>query len=407
LFEAAGAKALTNRPSYLQRQAMQFQFLLSGPHGDIELSPEDLAQPFLISPQEQHPFLKLADYFGALQEFILLEEGSLLCAALQKQGLPADINTDDITEVIIRSEKHGAYYHIASAEIVGPGVKSKFAVTTAVSEYAKKSLQAEHEILQKLFQIMPDYLPELFYRETVVQRTDVGAAEFIMVLGEWLEGYHEWHVSHDPETEKQKIELWDYAQGLRFLSDVESYEMLRQVASILTYYYDQSSFCQIYPWHHGAGDFVVKSEAGVISVKLITARQYEPLVYFEGEEEADRLVAAIHFLLNMSLRIRLDRFGGVGEPAWLKEFAVQAAVDGFFAGLHASAAANRLMVGPAADFLEIMQSFDPQEIFDMYGSLLQIYADEDEDDFRLIQDKLTGHAAQLHDALQRFSLGKL
>ena len=383
---------------------MHFQFLLSGPHGDIELSPGDLAQPFLISPEEHHPFLKLADYFGALQEFIMLQEGSLLCAALQKQGLPADMNPDDITEVIIRSEKHGAYYHVASAEIIGPGVKSKCAVTTAVSESAKRSLQAEYEILQKLFQIMPDYLPQLFYRETVVRQTEAGAAEFIMVLGEWLEGYHEWHVSHAPQTEKQAIRLWDYAKGYRYLSDVESYEMLRQVAAILTYYYDQCSFCQIYPWHHGAGDFIVKPESGAISVKLITARQYEPLVYFAGEAPADRLVGAIHFLLNMSLRIRLDRLDGVGEPVWLEEFAVQAAIDGFFTGLRTTAAANRLMIGPAADFLEIMQSFDPQEIFDMYGSLLQIYADEDQDDFRLIQSKLPEHASQLHEALQEFTL---
>ncbi len=76
----------------------------------------------------------------------------------------------------------------------------------------------------------------------------------------------------------------------------------------------------------------------------------------------------------------------------------------FLPGLRASSTTNRLMVGPAADFLEIMQSFDAQEIFDMYESLLEIYADEDQDDFRLIQAKLPDHAAQLHEALQGFSL---
>lgn len=383
---------------------MHFQFLLSGPHGDIELCPEDLDQPFLISPGEHHPFLKLADYFEALQEFIMLEEGSLLCAALKKQGRLADIKPADISELIIRSEKHGAYYHIASAEIIGPGVNSKCAVTTALSESAKRSLQAEHGILRKLSKITPDYLPELFYSKTITWQTDAGAAEFIMVLGEWLDGYHEWHASNVPGSHKQKIKLWDYDSGCRFLADAESYEVLRQIAYILTCYYDQSSFCQIYPWHHGAGDFIVKPEADTVSVKLITARQYEPLVHFDGEEEADRLVAAIHFLLNLVFRIRLDRLDGVGKPCWLDNFAVHAAVEGFFAGLRASSTTNRLMVGPAADFLEIMQSFDAQEIFDMYGSLLQIYADEDQDDFRLIQAKLPDHAAQLHDALQSYSL---
>jgi hypothetical protein len=124
---------------------MHFQFLLSGPHGDIELYPEALDQPFLLSPGEQHPFLTLADYFGALQEFIMLNEGSLLCATLKKQGWFANLKPVDISEIIIRSEKHGAYYHIASAEIIGPGVKSKFAVTTAVSESA--SLPALRRII--------------------------------------------------------------------------------------------------------------------------------------------------------------------------------------------------------------------------------------------------------------------
>jgi hypothetical protein len=191
----------------------------------------------------------------------MMEEGSLLCAALKKQGRLADIKPADISELIIRSEKHGAYYHIASAEIIGPGVNSKCAVTTALSESAKRSLQAEHGILRKLSKITPDYLPELFYSKTITWQTDAGAAEFIMVLGEWLDGYHEWHASNVPGSHKQKIKLWDYENGCRFLADAESYEMLRQIAYILTCYYDQASFCQIYPWHHGAGDFIVKPEA--------------------------------------------------------------------------------------------------------------------------------------------------
>jgi len=140
-------------------------------------------------------------------------------------------------------------------------------------------------------------------------------------------------------------------------------------------------------------------------VKLITARQYEPLVQFDQAEEADRLVAAIQFLLNLGLRMRLDRLDGVGEPAWLGVFAVHAAVNGFFAGLAATQAQDRLSIGPVAEFLEIMQSFDAQEIFDMYESLLEIYAEEDQDDFRLIQAELADHVAELHETLQSFSLG--
>ena len=380
---------------------------MSDPHGDRKLSPEDLDQPFLISPDEQHPFLKLADYFGALQNFVLFGDGNALCSALKKQGLQADISG-----VIIRSEKHGAFYHIASVEITGPGenvtsANSTFALTTALSAPAKVSLAEEYLILQQLSEIQPHFVPKIYCKESITVQTDSGSEEFLVVLGEWLAGYHEWHASDDPESGERKIHLWDYENGYRFLTEAESHELLLQAASILTYYYDPESFHQIYPWHHGAGDFVVKADSDGISVKLITARQYEPLVQFEGREEADRLVATIHFLLNLVLRIRLDRLDGVGEPAWLGAFAVHAAVEGFFTVLAAARVKNNLTTGPAAEFLEIIQSFDAGEISDMYTSLLEIYAGEDQDDFHLIQAQLADHVEELHETLQSFSLGNL
>jgi len=379
---------------------VRFRFLLSDQHGDITLSAEDIEQPFLINPSEKHPFLTLADYYGALQKFITQDDGHALQSVLKEHDTFADIS-----EIIIRSEKHGAFYHIASVEIVGPGENSKFAVTTALSESARTSLDEEYFILQQLAEINSEFIPKNYGKESVKWETDSGSEEFLMVLGEWLDGYHEWHASDDPESGDRKIHLWDYTNGYRFLTDAESYELLRQVACILTFYYDQVSFCQIYPWHHGAGDFVAKAEtAGAISVKLITARQYEPLVQFDQAEEADQLVATIHFLLNLTLRIRLDRLDGVGEPAWLDEFSVDAAVAGFFAGLAATKKNDRLAIWPVGEFLEIMQSFDSQEIFDMYESLLEIYVEEDQDDFRLIQKKLADHAAELHKILQEFSL---
>jgi sulfur relay (sulfurtransferase) DsrF/TusC family protein len=102
--------------------------------------------------------------------------------------------------------------------------------------------------------------------------------------------------------------------------------------------------------------------------------------------------------------MRLDRIDGVAEPAWLGTFAILAAVDGFFGGLVATQDSDRLKIGPATEFLEIMQSFDTQEIYDMYASLLEIYAEEDQDDFRLIEDKLADHAVELQEVLQGFSL---
>jgi hypothetical protein len=383
---------------------MHFQFLLSGPHGDIKLSPEDLERPFLTNPSEKHAFLTLEDYFGALKQFITHDDGNLLRSALKKQNPHKTATLTGLSDVLICSEKHGAFYHIARIVLIGLEQKVQFAVTTALSGSAKVSLKEEFLVLQQLAAMNPDFLPEVYCSEMVTWETSSGADEFCMVLGEWLDGYHEWHVSIDPASNMQRIQLWDYENGYRFLADAECGELLRQAAYILTCYYDRGSFCQISPWHHGAGDFVLKAEPGIFSVKLITARQYEPLVHFDAEEGADRLVAAIHYLLNLVLRIRLDRIDGVGEPAWLESFAVHAAVAGFFAALADSQNKDRLTIGPVGEFLEIMQSFDTGEIYDMYESLLEIYAEEDQDDFRLIKEKLADHAAELHQALQVFSL---
>jgi len=379
---------------------MHFRFFLSAPQGDIELAPEDLQQPFLISPTEKHPFLTLHDYFGALQKFILSDDGKHLHAALAKMKF----QQADISEVLIRSEKHGAFYHIASIEFAGLGKKEKVAITTALAGAAKASLKEEFLLMRQLASMNPDFLPRFFCRGAVTWPTDSGAEEFYMVLGEWLDDFHEWHLSVNPATKKQQIQLWDYKKNYRFLSDAESYELLRQISYILTCYFDPNSFSQIYPWHHGAGDFVVKADAGTISVKLITVRQYEPLVHFEQAEEPDRLVAAIHFLLNLSLRIRLDRLDGVGEPAWLDDVAVHAAVEGFFSGLDAASKTNSFSIVPIDWLLEILRSFDAREVRDMYESLLEFYADEDQDDFRLIKKKLADHSAELHETVQNFSL---
>lgn len=382
---------------------MRFRFLLSGPHGDIVLAPEDLAQPFLTSPSQKHPFLMLKDYFGALQKFISMDNGDTLTSILKEElHLPTD-SLANITDIEIRSEKHGAFYHIASITLIGLGKRVRFAVTTALEDGAKASLADEFCILQQLAKIEPEFLPEVYCQKIIPWQTGNKAEEFLMVAGEWLDSYHEWHLSNDAADGRQKILIWDYDRGCRYLTGRESYELLHQAAFILTCYYDQASFRQIYPWHHAAGDFVVNVQPHGLSVKLITARQHETLVHFAEEEEADQLVAAIHFLLNLVLRMRLDRLDGVGPPAWFAGYAVDSAVAGFFAGLGKSAAAKRLLVEPAA-FLEIMQSFTVQEIYDMYESLLEIYVGEDQDDFRLIQEKLHEHAVQLHETLTNYLL---
>ena len=381
---------------------MHFHFLLSGPQGDIAAAAEFLQLPFLLSPTEKHPFLSLGDYFEAIKEMLLQDNShalmTVLTADLKYQPEPADIS-----EVRIRSEKHGAFYHIASIEVAGPAKKVKFAVTTALSEQAKNCLAHEYDILGDLAaRFTPEFLPRFYSKNHVEYQSNAGKEEFLMVPGEWLDTYHEWHLGQDPATGGRKIQLWDYQKGYCFLTDEESSELLKQASCILTSYYDHNSFCQIYPWHHGAGDFVAARQGDSIDVKLITARNYCPLIELQPEDESSRLVAIINYLLNLTLRLRLDKLDGIGPPAWMEDFAVQASVKGFFEALSRHETPQGF-IDPVY-LLEILQAFDPQEYLAMYQPLLDIYAQENADDFALILDELPAHVNELYRAIKEFRL---
>jgi hypothetical protein len=88
------------------------------------------------------------------------------------------------------------------------------------------------------------------------------------------------------------------------------------------------TFRQIFPWHHAAGDFVVRSRDDGVGLRLITARQYAPMV--AGVSAFDAL---LFFLLNLSLRTRLDRLDGVGDVVWAEDGCVSATLMGFLEGL--------------------------------------------------------------------------
>jgi len=381
---------------------MHCRFLLSDPHGDIELSPEFLDQPFLLSPTEKHPFLSLGDYFKAIRQMLLQDNGHALVTALSA-NLKQQIEPADITEVRIRSEKHGAFYHIACIAVAGPAGPVNLAVTTGLSDQAKNCLAHEFDILGDLAaRFTAEFLPQFYSKNYVVYQSNAATAEFLMVLGEWLDDYHEWHLGRNQATGGPKIQLWDYQKGYCFLSEQESGELLRHVSYILTCYYDPDSFCQIYPWHHGAGDFVAGRDGDSIRVKLITARNYIPLIDLPQEDESSRLVAIINYLLNLTLRLRLDKLDGIGPPAWMEDFAVQASVKGFFEALSRHETPQGF-IDPVY-LLEILQAFDPQEYLAMYQPLLDIYAQENADDFALILDELPAHVNQQHRVVKGYRL---
>ena len=383
---------------------MIVKYLFSAPKGDILAGPDELASPFKITPLKEHPYLSLRDYFEAIRDFILRDRARPLVALL-RDLLHTNLNLDEIYEVLIRTEKHGALYHIASIEIFSGNQPVKLSVSTAVSERGKVLLSNEFEVLDSLnrkFHL--PYLPRPYsLREIPCDAGDRGES-LLMLLAGWFEDYHEWHLRGEANDDDRKICIWDNKNGYWIASKKECYEIFKQIAKILTLYYDTRDFSQIYPWHHGAGDFIIKREKGQIYTRLTTVRKYEEIMSLVSDDPVNPFVAITYFFLNLTIKIRLDRLDGVGKMVWADEFSVAAAIEGFFEALCLMATENRFHLGSVDDLLALFKSFDSEDLQNIFDSLLSVYQDEDadEEDLRTIKKNLGTHVQQLYKAIQDF-----
>jgi hypothetical protein len=384
---------------------MVSDYLFSSPEGDIPLGPKDLARPFLIAPSKSHPFLMLGDYFEAIKKFVLKDEGNCLINILTARAM-REGGLDRIKRIRIRSEKHGVLYHVASVEILLDDRPLKFTVSTAVSNEAKSCLLNEYEILKSLHQsLRPSYLPRVYEKGDVICQDGPPPYETLtLMLSEWFEGYHEWHLSTDGADNRQRVFIWDLENGHRYASENEAFEIFRQTSRILTLYYDAHSFKQITPWHHAAGDFVVKTGDDGIHVKLTTVRDYRSIMDYFSEDAVHPTIARIYFFLNLTVRMRLDRMDGVGETVWAEDFSLPAATEGFFEALRILTGKGRLMSGEIREFLSLLQALAEDELERLFKPLLAFYQEDSPAECHVIRTHLRDHVGSLCQTLRRFRL---
>ena len=386
---------------------MLVEYLFSTSQGDLPVGEAELALPFKITPTKDHPFLTVKDYFDAVRAFILHVQGRPLESIFEdKPGLRACFK--DVQKIRIRSEKHGVLYHLMSVELFSQGPPVKCSVSTAISEKGKEWLNREFEVLTELHRLSHfSYLPRTYYKEEVPCHSGKSTESLSMMLSEWFEDYHEWHFSEDIDAGGHKICIWDSLHGSRFASPEQSFSILKQIARILTFYYEPDTFRQIYPWHHAAGDFIVKIAGDRVDVKLTTARKYESFMDDFSTEKANPVIAILYFFMNLTIRIRLDRLDGVGEMYWAEEFSVVAATSGFFDAVNRMVSAGRLPMDHGKDLLFLLKSFTLEELKKLFDSLLVLYHQEDPVEFEMIRMNLKSHVALLHRTLQEFSLSAL
>ena len=276
------------------------------------------------------------EYFDAIRSF-LEKDGCKIISRVYSQHFNRNVKSTNIHEIRICLEKHGEFYHPARIETLADHQNISFVLNVAVSEVGIRSIKQDYHNLKKLgAEYTPSFLPQVYGYDQV--RSD-GNHKICMFLGQWFEGYNEFHISKDPIENEYKIRLWSDSNRRCFLSPQKAKEAYRQIAKILTYYYNVETFEQIFAWHHAAGDFIVRVDHTGLDVKLITVRRYGSL--FQNSMDLKNagnnveliLQALLIFFLNLSIRIRLDRLDGVGDIVWADKLAVQSTLVGFLEAL--------------------------------------------------------------------------
>jgi hypothetical protein len=256
-----------------------------------------------------------------------------VAAAVESRG--GAVSTPPIVRVFLA--KHGEYYHPARVETDAVGGLLQWVVNVAVSSAGKSLLLKEYAILNRLnreFDI--SYLPQVYTASEVAAGRDRSVALF---MGEWLAGFHEFHLTQDSWDSTPTLVLWDPENGRVRMATHQAAEIYHQVARILTHYFNLTTFEGIGDWHHAAGDFVVRLDGGQLEVRLVTVRDYRSL--FRSHPKAGGqspgfeifLHALLVFLLNIGIRTRLDRLDGTGDMSWSDSVAVKATVAGMLASL--------------------------------------------------------------------------
>lgn len=368
---------------------MNIEYCFSSPDGDIPLSPKNLEIPFKISPYKEHPHLLLLDYFKTLEEFILKHN---------RKRVSELIRASKIEKIIIRSEKHGVLYHIASVDLIFGDEIKRFGLCSAVSEIGKSNLAHEFETISNLNRgsHLP-FLPQVFAITEVTPSYGEQRNTILIALMEWLENYHEWHLHKGKGGQKQQIIIWDQQRGYRFASNQERDDIFKEVAKILTLYYDPVTYRQVYPWHNAAGDFIVKT-GNPTEVKLTTVRGYEPITDFWKTGKMTPTIAAVYFFLNLTVRMRLDRQEGTGELIWAEEQFLRPVINGFLEGLVIKE--NKGNSEEINKIPDLLKSFNSDELEKLLYSLLPIYEKEDLEEFTIIKNNLTTHAIELYRSLK-------
>lgn len=346
-----------------------------------------------------------ADYFQATRSFLESDSYKMITGVITGR-LGRDVTPQDIDEIRIKLEKHGQFYHPARVDTILFEKQLSFVLNVAISESGRRLIESEYQILHRLHTApAPHYLPQVYGFGRI--RGPQGM-NFDLFLGEWFEGFHEFHISTDPADQVPKIMVWHDIRGRFFLSHGQMQQLYAEAAKILTCYYNLESFEQISDWHHAAGDFVVKIENDPLQLKLVSARRYAAV--FENTNQAQTeqiepqliLQALLVFFLNLSLRMRLDRIDGTGEMMWLDKDVVEPTWFGFLEALSLKPDIAALPDSALACFIAYCSACTKEDLLDLLQAIVD-RLNPKMPELPLIKKNIYQHAETLYHIMGNFS----
>ncbi len=365
-----------------------------GTGGPVPVTTEilDTQFPLALTGRETDLPVTFGNYFTLLTNFVV----SLWPELLDLVSKEFAERSSTIHRVQIISEKHGGDYHPARINLISESDVLPLVANVALTERGFSRISREFATLSKLQeQSSRVFTPRVFFMREV---KEAGVSALIF-LGQWFEGYHEFHPTRTDYG--AAIKLWDRDFGDSILTGAESEQVYRQCSFILTYYYDIDDFSEIFPWHHAAGDFVASRHGSNIDVKLIAVRQHATRIVAPDNSETGKLGALLIFFANLTIRIRLDRMDGIGAFTWASKNQVPAIIRGFWEALREKGPEARASNGFLTRFRELLNLMPLEALADLYAMTVDGY-DPEAPDYELIMTNLTDHVWEVYSSLRDF-----
>ncbi len=321
------------------------------------------------------PPVTFGQYFAAVTRMLSGPGEALLRrAAGAALSLPGPL-AGPIPGVEIRSERHGAFYHPARIRVETEGGAALLAANVAVSDPGLALVRTEAEVLSSLSGQARDFLPAVYgVAETPLPpsfrrrpesspspsfpRTPESSPSSSfrrrpesspppdrmarMLLTQWFEGFFEFHLNR-----RGGLSVWDDDAGHRELPEDRAGAVYEAAGRIVALCYDPDTAVGLAGWNQAAGDFVVRP--GDAGVRLVTARARAAL-----SRAGDVVTDAFWFLLNASLRLRLDRVEGTGPFALAGGDRLAPILRGLLSGLSGRAAETGRHPGLARDLMGLL-----------------------------------------------------